>query len=147
MYTRFGKLKTIEIYNGEVLEYKLKGDYSYRLNRIVNLQDSFIVFSNDTIIKLNQLKAICIRKSNFLMKQFQQVFILGGGLFFLFNTTNNFLNDRQPIIDQKAAFIGAGLITTGFLIKQIGIRRIRINHTKSLKIVNLDYQNLSEKKE
>jgi len=147
MYTRFGKLKTIEIYNGEVLEYKLKGDYNYRLNRIVNLQDSFIVFSNDTIIKLNQLKAICIRKSNFLMKQFQQVFILGGGLFFLFNTTNNFLNDRQPIIDQKAAFIGAGLITTGFLIKQIGIRRIRINHTKSLKIVNLDYQNLSEKKE
>ena len=147
MYTRFGKLKTVEIYNGEVLEYKLKGEHRYRLNKIVNLQDSFIVFSNDSVIKLNQIKAICSRKSNFLMKQFQQVFMLGGGLFFIFNTTNNLLNDRHPAIDQTAAIIGAGLVGTGFLIKQIGIKRIRINHNKSLKIVNLDYQHLSEKKE
>jgi hypothetical protein len=146
-YTRFGKLKTVEIYNGHVLEYKLKGEHSYRLNKIVNLQDSFIVFSNDTIIKTNQLKAICIRKSNFLMKQFQQVFMLGGGLFFVLNTTNNLLNERQPVIDQKAAFIGATLIATGFLIKQIGIRRIRINHKNYLKIINLDFQNFSEQKE
>lgn len=144
-YSRFGSLKKFELFNGDVLEYKLKGQYSYRLNKIVNLQDSLIVFSNDTIIKLSQIKAICIRKSNFLMKQFQQVFMLGGGLFFTFNTTNNLLNARHPVIDQNAAFIGVGLISTGLLIKEIGIKRLRINKNKYLKIVDLSFNNLSEK--
>lgn len=146
-YSRFGSLKKFELFNGDVLEYKLKGQYSYRLNKIVNLQDSIIVFSNDSVIKLNQIKAICIRKSNFLLKQFQQVFLLGGGLFFSFNTINNILNERQPTIDPKAALISASLIGTGFIIKEIGVKRIRMNDNRSLKIVNLDYQNLSDKKE
>jgi hypothetical protein len=146
-FMRFGTLKKIEVYNGEVLEYKLNGEHRYRRNKIVNLQDSFIVFSNDTIIKLDQLKAICVRKSNFLMRQFQKVFIAGGGLFFVLNTTNNLINERSPVLDQNAALIGAGLISTGFLIKQIGIRRIRITKHKQLKIIDLNFNNLSDKTE
>jgi hypothetical protein len=147
VYSKYDNLKKYEVFNGDVLEYKLKGQHSYRLNKIVNMQDSMIVFSNDSVIKLNQIKAICIRKSNFVMRLFQSAYITGGGLFFFLNTTNNIINERNPILDPKAALIGASLITTGLLIKQIGVKRIRINHNKTLKIVDLSFQNLSEKKE
>jgi hypothetical protein len=145
LFTRFGALKKFEVYNGDVLEYKLKGEHRYRSNKITNLQDSFIVFSNDTIIKLDQLKAIRIRKNNVLISLLKGVFITGGAMFFFLNTTNNLINERSPIIDQNAALIGAGLITTGLLIKQIGIRRIRITKHKQLKIIDLNFNNLSDK--
>lgn len=144
-FTRFGKFKKFEVYNGDMLEYKLKGEYRYRRNKISNLQDSFIVFSNDSIIKLGQLKAICIRKSNFVVRLFQSAFITGGAFFFFLNTTNNIINERTPILDANAALIGGGLIATGALIKQIGVRHLRINEHKHLKIVDLSFNNLSEK--
>ncbi|MDP3556415.1 MAG: hypothetical protein Q8T03_03510 [Bacteroidota bacterium] len=147
LFTRFGTLKKFEIYNGDILEYKFKGEHKYRQNKITNLQDSFIVFSNDTIIKLDQLKAIRIRKNNFVVSLFQGVFITGGATFFFLNTTNNLINERSPIVDQNAALIGASLITTGFLIKQIGIRRIRITKHKQLKVIELNFNNLSNKSE
>ncbi|MEO6304346.1 MAG: hypothetical protein ABIP51_14365 [Bacteroidia bacterium] len=147
VYTRFGKLKKYEIHNGEVLDYKLKGQLTYHRNKITNLQDSFIVFSNDTIIKLNELKAVCIHRSNFVIRLFQSAFITGGAFFFFLNTTNNLINSREPVIDPKAILIGAGLVTTGILIKQLGVKRIRINKHKQLKIVDLDFNNLSEKPE
>ncbi len=146
-FTRFGKLKKFEVYNGDVLEYKLKGQTSYRRNKITNLQDSFIVFSNDSVIRLSQLKAVCIRHSNYVIRLFQSAFITGGAFFFFLNTTNNLINERTPVLDINAAFIGTGLITTGFLIKQIGVRRLRINEHKHLKIVDLSFNNLSEKTE
>ncbi|MBA2611353.1 MAG: hypothetical protein H0U95_05225 [Bacteroidetes bacterium] len=145
LITRFGKLKKFEVHNGEFLEYKLKGQFSYHRNKITNLQDSLIVFSNDSVIKLEQLKAIRLKNNIHLVRTFQTAFIgLGAGFFFL-NTTNNLINDRSPAIDPLAVMIGAGLIGTGLLIKQIGIKRIRINGRKHLKIIDLNLNNLSEK--
>ncbi|MBA3683477.1 MAG: hypothetical protein H0W73_20270 [Bacteroidetes bacterium] len=76
---------------------------------------------------------------------FQSAFITGGAFFFFLNTTNNLINERTPVISMNAALIGGGLMVTGVLIKQIGVRRLRINKNKYLKIVDLSFNNLSEK--
>lgn len=80
-----------------------------------------------------------------MIRLFQSAFITGGAFFLFLNTTNNLINDRTPVLDINAALIATGLITTGFLIKQIGVRRLRINEHKHLKIVDLSFNNLSEK--
>lgn len=146
-FTSFGKIKKFEVYNGDHLEYKLKGQHGYRRDKVVNLQDSFIVFSNDTMIKLNQLKAIRIQKNNTLVKTFQRAFIILGGGFFFLNTTNNIINERSPVIDVNGALIGGGLIITGILVKQLNIKRVRLKESKHLKILDLNFNNLSEKPE
>lgn len=146
LVTRFGKLKKYEVYVGDFLEYKLKGKYSYRRDKITNLQDSFIVFKNDSVIKLSQLKAVRLKKNHHLVRTLQTAFIgLGGGFIFL-NTTNNLIAERSPALDPLAVLIGAGLIGTGIIIKQINIKRIRINDRNQLKIIDLNFNNLSEKK-
>lgn len=146
-FTRFGKLKKFEIYNGDVLEYKLHGQYYYHKNKIVNLQDSFIVFSNDSVIKLNQLKKICIRNSNFFMRLSQKALITLGNWWVFLDVANNLINNRNPVIDQNAALVGGSLIATGILVKQINIKRLKINEHKHLKILDHSFNNLAESTE
>ena len=145
LVTRFGKLKKYELFIGDHLEYKLKGKYSYRRDKITNLQDSFIVFKNDSVIKLSQIKAVRLKKNDHLVRTFQTAFIgLGAGFLFL-NTTNNLINERTPAIDPLAVLIAAGLVSTGVLVKQINIKRVKLNEHNQLKIVDLNFNNLSEK--
>lgn len=147
LVTRYGKFKKYEVYTGDFLEYKLNGRYSYRRAKITNLQDSFIVFKNDSVIKLAQIKAVRIKKNVHLARTFQIALTgLGGGFIFL-NTTNNLINERSPAVDPLAVLIGGSLIGAGILIKQINIKRIRMNDRNHLKIVDLNFNNLSEKPE
>lgn len=141
---RFNKLKTIQLFNNSLLEYKLKGEYHYRINKITNLSDSSILFSNDSIIRLSQLKAIKLRNGNRLYHLFSNFFYTGGVLFVGLDTFNNAINGETPVVKPLAVYVSAGLIATGFIIKQLSIKRIRINKRKTLRILEADYQNLSK---
>ncbi len=57
-YSLFGKHKTHQFYNNQVLHYKLKGQFRYHANKVVNMQDSLILFDNEKTIKLNDIKAL-----------------------------------------------------------------------------------------
>jgi hypothetical protein len=144
-FERYGKLKRFEVFTYETLEYKLKGDLFYRKNKIVNMRDSFIVFSNDSVLRLDQIKAIRLTKNIAEVKQLQRFFIALGIAFFSLNTVNNIITDSPPLIDGVAASVSAGLFTFSFLIKQLEIKRIRITKNKTLKVVSINYQNLNEK--
>jgi hypothetical protein len=144
-YERFGKLKRFEVFTYETLEYKLKGDLFYRKNKIVNMRDSFIVFSNDSVLRLDQIKGIRLNKNIAEVKQLRKFFIALGIAFFSLNTVNNIITDSPPIVDGVAASVSAGLITVSFLIKQLEIKRIRITKNKTLKVVSINYQDLNEK--
>ncbi len=146
-FTRFGKFKNFEVYNGDILEYKLHGQHRYHKNKIVNLEDSFIVFSNDSVIKLSQLKKICIRNNNFFMHLCQKTLITLGSWWIILGIANNSINNKTPVNYQNTALIGGGLIATGFLVKQINTRRLKINKRKQLKILDRTFNNLSEKSE
>jgi len=145
IYQKFGKVKKYEIPLNDFLEYKLKGENSYHLNKIVNLQDSFIVFSNDSVVKLSQIKTIRLKTGSHLLKTLQNFFMIGGAAFVVLNTTNNLINNRNPAIDPSAVYISAGLFGAGLIIREATIKRIRITKNKTLKIMDIDFENLNTK--
>lgn len=142
---RFGKVKKYEIFPKELLHYKLKGQLFYKTNTIVNLRDSFIVFSNDSVIRLNRIKAIRLDSKNHLAQTFRSIFIVGGIGFIALNTTNNAINDVSPLIDKRAVYVSGALIGTGILMKFLTTKYIRINKRKVVKISEINYSDLNKK--
>lgn len=140
---RFGHVKVYEVYTGEMLSYKLKGDLLYRKNRIMAMQDSNIVFANDEEITLKQLKALRLNKHVHLVGTVQTVFFFGAFGFVTLNTLNNVIINTTPVFNPAALYISAGLAATGFLIRELNIKRIRINRNKDLKILSLDFEHLN----
>lgn len=143
---RFNKLKTIQLYTGSPIEYKLKGEHRYRIHRMVALHDSLIIFENDSSISLSQIKAIKLRNANHLYPLFSGFFITGGVLFVALDSFNNLINSSPKIVDERAVIAGASLITLGLLIKQMAIKRVRMGKHVSLRTLDLNYQDLNTKK-
>ena len=142
--TRFNHFKSIQLYNDSYIEYKLKGEHKYRINKMVNMKDSLIIFDNDSSIILSEIKKIKLRDANHLYSLFSGFFYTGGVLFVSLDTFNNIINNETPYVKQTAVIASAGLITLGFIIKQLSIKRIKINKHKSLRILETDYQNLNK---
>jgi len=143
-YTHFGSTKVFEVMNLERLEYKLKGESRFRKDKITSMKDGIITFENYTEIKLSQIKALRLKTHNHLAISFQTLFLIGGVGFITLNTINNGITDTSPLFNEKAAYISAGLLATGLLIREMGIKRIRITEKKSLKILNIDFQHMND---
>ena len=141
---RFNHFKPIQLHNNSLLEYKLKGEHKYRVQKMVVIKDSLIVFDNDSSIRLSNIKSIKLRDGNHLYRLFSSFFYTGGVLFVGLDTFNNFINHDTPLVNQTALIASASLITAGFLIKQLSIKRIRISKRKSLRVIHTDYQNLNK---
>lgn len=141
----FGKTKQYVFYNNEVLQYKLKGDWHYKRDKIVNMQDSSIVFANDSVVRLNDIKAIRFHRGGHLAKTFQEAFLIGGIGFFGLNTLNNGIMSREPLVDSKAVYIGGALVATSFVIKMICTKHLRIRKNTVMKINAVKYEELNRK--
>jgi hypothetical protein len=146
-YERLGKVKTYEFYTGDLLDYRLKGSTFYNQDKISNLQDSMIVFRNDTIIRLNEIRTVRIMSSSHLAKTLQDAFVISGAGFILLNTVNNAIYSRTPLVDPASVYISAGLLTGGLIIKAMRTKIIHITKNKTLKIIEGKYENLNSKKE
>ena len=141
---RFNHFKSVQLFTGSYIEYKLKGEHKYRINKMVNMKDSLIIFDNDSSVVLSNIKVIKLRDANHLFKLFSGFFYTGGILFIGLDSFNNIINHDSPIINQTAVIASAALISAGFIVKQLSIKRIRINSHKSLRIIDINYQNLNK---
>jgi hypothetical protein len=141
---KFNRFKPIQLHNGSYIEYKLKGAHKYRINKMVNMKDSLIIFDNDSSIALSEIKVIKLRDANHLYRLFSRFFYTGGLLFVGLDTLNNFINKDSPLVNQTAVIVSAALISAGFITKQLSIKRVRINNHQSLRIIDTDYQNLNK---
>ena len=141
---RFNHFKSIQLHNGSYIEYKLKGEVKYRINKMVNMKDSLIIFDNDSSLAISKIKVIKLRDANHLYRLFSSFFYTGGVLFVGLDTFNNFINKDNPVVNQTAVFASASLIAVGFIIKQLSIKIVRINSRKSLRIIDTNYQNLNK---
>lgn len=144
-YDKFGETRSYDVFKGELFEYKLKGQRFYTVKKIIHMQDSIILFDDNSELYLSQLKRIRLRKHNHLVNTFESAFYIAGVGFFSLNTVNNVILSETPIIDQRAALISLGLVATGLGMRELDLKRIRINSIKSLKIISIDYQNLNNK--
>ena len=83
-HSLFGKEKTFQFFNNSSLDYKLKGDIFYKTHKLVNMNDSLLIFKNDITLKISDLKAIKIRGARISHWLFTT-----GILFFIIDTGNN----------------------------------------------------------
>ena len=144
-FTRFGALKKYEVFVRQGLEYKLKGDRRFRKNIIANLQDSLVIFTNDSIISLDQIKCIRLRSNNYHSQLFQTIFSIGAVGYPLLNVTNNAINHNDPLLNSRAIVVSASFVAAALIARQIRFKRIRMRPDKNLKIVDIDYQHLNGK--
>jgi hypothetical protein len=141
---RLNHFKKIQLFSNSYIEYKLKGEHRYRINKMVSMKDSLVIFDNDSSIVLSNIKAIKLRNAKYLYRLFSSFFYTGGVLFVGLDTFNNLINNDTPLINQTAVIASAALISAGVIVKQLSIKRIRINSRKSLRIIDINYQNLNK---
>ena len=142
--SHFNKFKKVQLFNNSYLEYKLKGEHTYRIDKMVSINDSMIVFKNDSTIFISQIKSIKLRNASVLAKLFGSFFLVGGTGFILLDTFNNIINRQAKIIDERAVIASASLIAASLIIKQFTIKRIRINKHHALRVLDINYQSLNK---
>lgn len=135
----FGKHKSFQFFNNHVLHYKIRGQLLYHSNKVVNMQDSMIVFDNDSVLKLKDIKAIKVPgiKLNYIL--YNSAFgFLESEIFYhyMFNTSK--------VVTEQGALVTAILVTGGFVASFIQDKHIRIKRNTVLKVVDANYQNLNK---
>jgi hypothetical protein len=140
-HSLFGKQKSFQFFNNSKLDYKLKGDLLYRTHKLVNLNDSLLIFDNDEVVRISQLKAIKIRGI-----MISPYFFGAGILFFLLDTGNNIGKGHANIINEQAVLVSSICILTGIILKRIQDKHVYIRKSVTIRILDTDYQNLNIKK-
>ncbi|MES2762733.1 MAG: hypothetical protein V4677_11015 [Bacteroidota bacterium] len=137
-YSLFGKEKYFQIFNNSKLDYKLKGDLLYRTHKLVNMNDSLLIFDNDSVIKLSQLKCIKIRGT-----RISHWLFVSGILFFMIDTGNNIVNGHTKIVNEQTVLISSVGIIAGLIVKRLQDKHIYIRKNTVLKVLDTNYENLN----
>ena len=138
-HSLFGKDKSFQIFNNSKLDYKLKGDLIYRTHKLVNMNDSMLIFDNDYVAKISQLKAIKIKGA----KICPWIFTVGA-LFFLIDTGNNIANGRTTVVTEQAVLVASICLVSGIIVKRIQDKHVYIRKNVTLRVIDTDYQNLNK---
>lgn len=138
-HSLFGKEKSFQFFNNSTLDYKLKGDMFYRTHKLVNMNDSMLIFDNDKTVKIKDLKAIKIRGAKISAWVFT-----AGALFFLIDTGNNIANGNTTIVTDQAILVGSICLAAGIIIKRIQNKHVYIRKNVVIRILDTNYQNLNK---
>lgn len=132
-----GKQKSFQFFNNSNFTYKLKGDVLYHTHKIVNMQDSILVFENDSIIYLNQIKDIRIDGV-----KLSPYFFGAGLLFLLLDTGHNIAFGNPHIVSQQAILVSSICIVGCVFVRYIQDKHVRIKKRDVMRIIDNDFRNL-----
>lgn len=139
-----GSFKKYELFCGSKLVYKLKGDHFYRHQTIANMNDSIILFENDSLIKLSEIKTIKLKVGNHLMGTFAEGCWKGAVLWPALNFVNNMILESAFRVDPRALYISGGFALGFVIFKELSVKRIHMNRNVTLKVLDLDFQKLNK---
>lgn len=144
-YQKFGFHHKHDFHYGETFIYKQTASTIWRKDKIMNFRDSMIYFDKDYGLKFNQVRKIKLYTHSYHNKLFQRLFIYAGILYPTLYIANSLILDFHPSTEQKqqVLLITASFFTATFLIRQIGIKRIKLNDNNNLKILELDFEHLN----
>lgn len=134
----FGKSKSYQFFNNSNIDYKLKGDLFYKTHKLVNMNDSMLVFDNDSVVKISAIKAIKIRGA--LISPF---FFGSSFLFFLLDTGNNIAKGHATIVNDQTVVVCSALLLGGIIVRRIQDKHVYIRKNITIRILDTDYQNLN----
>jgi hypothetical protein len=138
-HSLFGKEKSFQFFNNSKLDYKLKGDVLYRTHKLVNMNDSLLIFDDDSAVKLSQLKAIKIRGA-----KISQWLFTAGVLFFILDTGNNIANGHTTIVNEQTVLVTSICVLSGIIVKGLQDKHVYIRKNVTIRILDTDYQNLNK---
>ncbi len=142
-FTRFGALKKYQLHEQDVLWYKVKGKKNFHKRIIANLHDSTIYFSDDTTVKISDLKCIRFQRNNHLITTFEKAFIIAGVGLASLKTVNGLILDKRPLLNTGRVVVSASFVAAGLILKRMSFKRIRLSKKKTIKLVDLNFRNLN----
>lgn len=133
----FGKEKIFQFFVNREFSYRLKGELFYRTHTLTNMQDSFLVFDNDEIIKLDQIRSVRVKGA-----RIAAWFYKAGLAFFAIDVGNNALSQRTIVNERALAVLGicAGM---GAIVNYFQDKHIRITKNCTFRIIEHDFPNLN----
>jgi hypothetical protein len=137
-YSLFGKEKNFQFFLNSNFSYRLKGRAVYETHKLVNMQDSLLVFDNDSVVLLSQIKAVKIKGMNI-----SPYFFSAGVLLFLSDIGYNIAYNKPHIVNERTVLVSAACIAGGIVMSCIQNKHIRIRKSTTLRIIEADYRNLS----
>jgi hypothetical protein len=136
-----GKEKNFQFFVNHEFSYRLKGKLFYHTHKLTNMQDSFLVFDNDQIIKLDQIRSVKVRSAKidgWLYK--------AGFAFLALDVTNNLVFSRTPVVNQRTLIVTGAFIAAGAIVSYFQEKHIRITKNCTFRIIDIDTQNLNASK-
>lgn len=131
----FGKDKSFQFFNNSRFSYKLRGDVLYRRHKLVNMTDSLLVFDNDDVVKLSEIKAVKIHGA--LISPY---FFAAGALFAV--DARDGVVGRQQVASDRALIVLGCCVAGGLIVNYFQAKHIRIKKNSVFRIIDTDYRNL-----
>lgn len=144
-YQKLGLHHKHDFSYGERFYYKVYGSGSWHKDKIMNFRDSMIYFDESYGLRFNQIRKIKLYNHSYHNKLFQRLFLYAGILYPSLYLVNSLILDFQPSSQQKqqVVLISLSFFTASYLVKQLGIKRVRLNQNNYLKILELDFEHLN----
>lgn len=142
-YIKLGFAKKYDFGINDNMQYKLKGDGTLHTNKIMDYHDSVIVFDNYVTVAFNELRMIKIPQHSHHNKLFQKVFLIAAVGYPSLFAFNSWILGYQPILTEQAIILSVSFLTTSFIIKQLGITRVRLKKNGFIKVLDLDFEHLN----
>lgn len=142
--TRFGKCKIYEVYCGEYVTLKLKGQNFYKSYRLDNLNDSLLLCDESVFIPIKDIKLVKLNNTSHLVKTLSLAGLITSIGYPSLNLTNNLLLLETLQIDRRAIIVSGISFGVFLFLKEIGYKRLRIGSHVIIKVSNLNFRNLNQ---
>ena len=123
---RLGKTRVFELYEGDILSYKLKGVRGLQQDRITAFGNSSILLEGRDPLPFDRLRLIRIKKDNYHNHLLQKFFIHAAVLFPMLQLVNNSINGNTPLINQAGLIVSGSALTAFLITRRCDIRNIRL---------------------
>lgn len=137
----FGKEKHFQFFNNNYFTYREKGKLFKCTKLLTNMQDTLLVFSDNSQIAFNSIASIKIKGINI-----SPVLFGAGGLFLLLDSFHNLIFDKSYIVSDGAlivcgSFVLAGIIARLFQDVNINSKRFILLQTLDLNFEQINKSN------
>jgi len=137
-YTFLGKEKTFQFFNNKEFSYRLKGEFFYHTHKLTNMQDSFLVFDNEQVVKLDRIKSVRIKGARIS----RWIYTAGFGYLGL-DAAGNLIQSKTPIINNRTLAITGILVAAAVVISYFQDKHVRITKNCTFRIIEHNFQNLN----
>lgn len=136
--------KRIEMYQGDMISFRLKGEIKTWSGKISAFSDSILYLSDGWEIPLHKIKCITLYNGNHLTDVFQKYFRRLAILFIFVDTANNIILERPEVINKKALVVAGSLIAASFFVKRLGVKKVMVKKSTIFKVFDNNFDNLNK---